>query len=169
MMVLWLWGIKSISLFVQADALMCTWGQQRAGSGTKYQLRRHPRLKCSSYQTKLIHIQWTGPLGRQMQAHRNDFTKQQMWLLVKGLTSKAWTISSISVLKVQKKECLQIFHTPEKRFGCPGLCQTYIYSCNGKQKVQKFKYYMTHRKQSLLLNCSKKFSSTLCFSSYPNQ
>lgn len=77
-MALRLQGIKSISLFVQVDALMHMWGQQAGGSGTKDQLKRHPRLKHPLYQTKLICIKWTGPLGRQMQAHRNDFTKQQM-------------------------------------------------------------------------------------------
>lgn len=46
-------GHKSVSLSVQVDALMCTWSQQAAGSGMKYQLRSYPRLNFSSYQPRL--------------------------------------------------------------------------------------------------------------------
>lgn len=53
------------------------------------------------------------PLGRQMRTQ--EMTLQNMELSAKGLTSKVWTVSSISVLNAQRKEHLQVSGTLKKK------------------------------------------------------
>lgn len=151
-MVVRLWGIKSIFLFFCKRMYYHAQSQQSIWLWHKVAMQKTPQTKMliPSHQVNTYSMDWT--------SWKANASTQEYRMYLHVITTEGVDFKSsdnffyFCTQNTEKWEFPNFSQTRKKGFECPTLHQILVFTLVRKNKAQKVKYCMMHRKQSLLLN-----------------